>query len=197
MQLGAEQYQAIDAAIHDIRAIEVRDGVSRDSLSAIQQRLMDLAARADLFTLENLPPPEPGAQPNNYLYRLHEDDDHRLALYANATTGGVRTPVHNHTTWAVIAGVCGVELNKVYDRNPAGGVTETRRTVVAPGTGIAFMPDDLHAIEIDKPLLNFHLYGLGLDQLSRREYYKADEQRWLVFDQYVQHIREARAGRTP
>jgi hypothetical protein len=56
------------------------------------------------------------------------------------------------------------------------------------------MPDDLHAIEIDKPLLNFHLYGLGLDQLSRREYYKADEQRWLVFDQYVQHIREARAG---
>jgi len=196
MQLGPEHYQAIDAAINDIRAIEARDGVTRDSLSAILQRLVTLAARVDLFTLETCPPPAPGTQPSNYLYRLHEDDDHRFALYANATTGGVRTPVHNHTTWAVIAGVSGEELNKVYARNPAGGVTETSRMLVAPGKAIAFMPDDLHAIEIDKPLLNFHLYGLGLDQLSRREYYKADEQRWLVFDQYVQHIREARAGRS-
>jgi predicted metal-dependent enzyme (double-stranded beta helix superfamily) len=194
MQLGLKHHQAIEAAIQDIRAIEARDGVTRDSLSAIQQRLMVLAARVDLFTLETCPPPAPGTQPSNYLYRLHEDDDHRFALYANATTGGVRTPVHNHTTWAVIAGVSGEELNKVYARNPAGGVTETSRKLVAPGSGIAFMPDDLHAIEIDKPLLNFHLYGLGLDQLDRREYYKTDEQRWLVFDQFVQHIREARAG---
>jgi predicted metal-dependent enzyme (double-stranded beta helix superfamily) len=195
MQGDPQHYQVIDAAINDIRAIEARDGITRDSLSEIQQRLMNLAARVDLFTLDNYPPPEPDGQFSNYLYRLHEDDDHRFALYANATTGGVRTPVHNHTTWAVIVGVSGEELNKVYERISSGGVTETGRQLVAPGSGIAFMPDDLHAIEIEEPLLNFHLYGLGLDQLSRREYYNADEQRWLLFDQYVQNIREARAGR--
>lgn len=194
MNLGHEHYRAIDAAISDVREIETRSGVTRESLAAIQKRLMQLAARDDLFTLEHCPPPAPGAKRNNYLYRLHEDADHRFALYANATLGGVTSPVHNHTTWAVIVGVSGEELNRVYARTPDGGVTEIDRKVVAAGSGIAFMPDDLHSIQIDQPLLNFHLYGLGLEQLSRREYYKANEHRWVVFNHYS-HIREARARR--
>lgn len=113
MNLGPDHYQAIDAAMSDIRAIEARAGVTRDSLSAMQQRLMRLAERDDLFTLEHCPPPEPGGQPHNFLYLLSEDDGHRFALYANSTAGGFSTPVHNHTTWAVIAGVSGEELNKV------------------------------------------------------------------------------------
>lgn len=194
MNLEREHFIAIDAAIKDIRAIEARAGVTRESLAAIQQRLMRLAERDDLFTLEHCPPPAPGAVRNNTLYRLHEDADHRFALYANATLGSVTSPVHNHTTWAVIVGVSGEELNRLYQRTPEGGVAETGRKVIKRGDGIAFLPDDLHSIQIDKPLLNFHLYGLGLEQLSRREYYKADEGRWVVFNHYL-HIREARPER--
>jgi hypothetical protein len=53
------------------------------------------------------------------------------------------------------------------------------------------MPDDLHSIHIQAPLVNFHMYGLALDQLHQREYYQAAEKTWKVFPAHGD-IREAR-----
>jgi len=194
MDRATERTREIDATMADIRAIEARDGVTRESLEAIKARLLRLAERTDLFTLQDYPPPQPGAQRNSCLYRLHEDAQHRFALYANASRGQYASPAHNHTTWAVIVGVAGgEEVNRFYDRS-ADGVREKGQQVVQPGAGVAFMPDDLHSIHIDQPLLNFHLYGLGLEQLTRREYYKPEERAWAIFPPHSD-IREARAGR--
>jgi predicted metal-dependent enzyme (double-stranded beta helix superfamily) len=193
MTASAKHSREIDAAMRDIRAIEARTGVTREGLEAIQRRLMDLAARTDLFTLEDYPPPQPGDKSNSRLYRLHEDSDHRLALYANASRGMHASPVHNHTTWAVIVGITGEELNRLYERTPDGGVREVDRKVVRQGSGVAFMPEDLHSIHIDQPLLNFHLYGLGLEQLVHRQYYKPEARTWAVFGHHPD-IREARAS---
>lgn len=109
----------------------------------------------------------------------------------NSSLGGYGTPAHNHTTWAVIVGVSGEELNRFYDRAEEGGVQEKGQSVVRQGTGVAFMPEDLHSIHIQAPLVNFHMYGLALDQLHRREYYKAEEKAWRVFPPHAD-IREAR-----
>ena len=196
MKLDREHYAQIDAAMDDIRRIEAREGVSRASLALIQERLMQLARRDDLFNLDACPPPPAEFERNNYLYRLHEDSDHRFALYANAASGNVASPVHNHTTWAVIVGIAGDELNRIHERTADGGVVEVGSKVVGRGSGIAFMPDDLHAIRIDAPLLNFHLYGQGLEQLTRRQYYQAREHEWVFFDN-VAHIVDARAERSP
>ena len=117
--------------------------------------------------------------------------DHRFALYANASLGGYGTPAHNHTTWAVIVGVTGAELNKFYERT-AEGIRENGRDVVCHGAGVAFMPEDLHSIHIEAPLLNFHMYGLALEQLHRREFYEEKERRWEVFPAHSD-IRDARA----
>jgi predicted metal-dependent enzyme (double-stranded beta helix superfamily) len=194
MDRAIERTREIDATMADIRAIEARDGVTRESLEAIKARLLRLAERTDLFTLQDYPPPQPGAKRNSCLYRLHEDAQHRFALYANASRGQYASPAHNHTTWAVIVGVAGgEEVNRFYDRS-ADGVREKGQQVVQPGAGVAFMPDDLHSIHIDQPLLNFHLYGLGLEQLTRREYYKPEERAWAIFPPHSD-IREARAGR--
>jgi predicted metal-dependent enzyme (double-stranded beta helix superfamily) len=194
MDRATARTREIDAAMADIRAIEARDGITRESLEAIKARLLQLAVRTDLFTLEDYPPPQPGAKRNSCLYRLHEDADHRFALYANASRGQFASPAHNHTTWAVIVGVIGGdELNRLYDRAPDGGVSEKGQRVVRQGSGVAFLPDDLHSIHIDQPLLNFHLYGLGLEQLTRREYYKPEERAWAVFPPHS-HIREARSS---
>jgi predicted metal-dependent enzyme (double-stranded beta helix superfamily) len=184
----------IAAAVEDIRAIEKREGVTRTSLARIRERLMVLAARADLFTLADFPPPEPGSKRNSCLYRIAEDDDHRFALYANSASGTYGTPAHNHTTWAVIVGVSGEEQNRFYDRTPDNGVVEKGRHVVRQGTGVSFMPDDLHSIHIDGPLVNFHMYGLALEQLDSRQYYKPEENAWAVFPPHTD-IREARPGR--
>src|ERR1051325_7071052 len=181
----------IAAAVADVRAIERSDGVSRMSLEKIKQRLMRLAARQDLFTAADYPPPQPGSKRNSCLYRVSEDADHRFALYVNSSDGNYGTPAHNHTTWAVIVGVSGEELNRFYDR-AEDGVREKGNAVVKQGTGVAFMPEDLHSIHIQAPLVNFHMYGLALEQLDHREYYKAEERAWKVFPPHSD-IREARS----
>ena len=191
MDKKQERMREIEAAVADIRAIEQREGITRASLEQIRQRLIKLAARADLFTAEDFPPPEPGGKRKSCLYRLSEDADHRYALYANASLGGYATPAHNHTTWAVIVGVTGEELNRFYDRTADNGVREKGQHVVRQGSGVAFMPDDLHSIHIEAPLLNFHMYGLALEQLHRREFYKPAERAWEVFPPHSD-IREAR-----
>jgi predicted metal-dependent enzyme (double-stranded beta helix superfamily) len=186
-----ERKREIAAAVADIRAIE-RGGVTRESLDKIKQRLARLAARQDLFSADDFPPPAPGGKLKSCLYRVAEDADHRFALYVNSSLGGCGTPAHNHTTWAVIVGVSGgEELNRFYDRAEEGGVREKGRYVVKQGTGVAFMPEDLHSIHIQAPLINFHMYGLALDQLHRREYYQADEKAWRIFPPHAD-IREAR-----
>jgi len=185
-----DRKREIEGAVFDIREIEKRDGMTRESLEKIKQRLIRLAARQDLFPASDFPPPDPGGKLKSCLYRVAEDADHRFALYVNASLGGASTPAHNHTTWAVIVGVTGEELNRFYDRS-AGAPLEKGQYVVKQGTGVCFMPEDLHSIHIQAPLVNFHMYGLALDYLHKREYYKADEKAWRVFPAHGD-IREAR-----
>ena len=189
MERAASRRAAIAAAVADVREIE-RRGVTRDTLERIKERLARLAARKDLFADKDFPSPAPGGKLKSCLYRVAEDADHRFALYVNAARGGHNTPPHNHTTWAVIVGVSGAELNRFYDRD-GGGVREKGQYVVEQGTGVCFMPDDLHSIHIQAPLVNFHMYGLGLDQLHSREYYQAQTGSWKVFPAHGD-IREAR-----
>lgn len=180
----------VEATVADVRQIEKRDGVTREGLEKIKQRLMRLAARQELFTAADFPPPAPGGKRNSCLYRVSEDTDHRFALYVNSSDGNYGTPAHNHTTWAVIVGVSGEEVNRFYDRTDSG-VREKGNAVVRQGTGVCFMPDDLHSIHIQAPLINFHMYGLALEQLDQREYYQPEEHAWKVFPPHSD-IREAR-----
>src|SRR5262245_6122474 len=122
----------IDAAVADIRAIEAQ-GVTRESLEKIKQRLIRLAKRTDLFTASDFPPPKPGGNRNSCLYRVSEDGDHRFALYVNSSEGNYGTPAHNHKpSWAVIVGVAGEELNRFYDR-ATDGVRQKGEHVVKQG----------------------------------------------------------------
>jgi predicted metal-dependent enzyme (double-stranded beta helix superfamily) len=191
MKRTEERRQAVAQAVAQIRAIEAREGVNPDALALIRQRLIELASRVDLFSSDDFAPPPPDSGMRSALYRLSEDEDHRFALYANASLGGYGTPAHNHTTWAVIVGVTGEELNRFYDPTAEGGVKESGQFVVKAGTGVTFMPDDLHSIHIAAPLINFHMYGMGLEQLDKRRYYKAQENVWAVFAPHSD-IREAR-----
>ena len=190
MDRKREREAEIHPTVADIRAIEKHDGVTRESLEKIKQRLIRLAARKDLFSASDFPPPAPGGRLKSCLYRVAEDEDHRFALYVNASLGGHSTPAHNHTTWAVIVGVTGEELNRFYDRS-ADGPRQKGEYVVKQGTGVCFMPEDLHSIHIQAPLVNFHMYGLALDHLHKREFYKADERAWKIFPAHGD-IREAR-----
>ena len=184
--------EAVEAAMDDIRRIEAELGVTRDSVAAIRDRLIDLSSQRELFPPDDFPAPAPDDTETSFMYRLAQDDDDRFALYAQANRGHVETPPHNHTTWAVVVGHAGAELNKFYERAD-DGVAESHQHLVEAGTGVAMLPDDLHSIHIDGPALNFHCYGLALERLDRREYYSSTDGEWKLFSS-ISGIREARVG---
>ena len=88
-------------------------------------------------------------------------------------------PPHNHTTWAIIAGVHGAERNVVYERLDNGareGVVQLREApakekTLKRGDVIAYLPDDFHHIETPAGsgnALHLHFYGLSLEHLPDR-----------------------------
>jgi predicted metal-dependent enzyme (double-stranded beta helix superfamily) len=184
--------EAVVAAMNDVRQIEADLGVTRDGVAAIRDRLIELSAQRELFPPDSFPAPAAHGELTSYLYRLAQDSDDRFALYVQSSRGHVETPPHNHTTWAVVVGHSGHELNKFYERG-ADSVTETNQHMVQAGTGVAMLPDDVHSIHIDGPALNFHCYGLALERLDQREYFSATSGEWKSFAN-ISGIREARAG---
>ena len=173
MNLHQERAAAVRRLIDEARTIE-KDGVTYASLEKIGGLLSSLASRADLFPQEEFPLGAEGG-----IYRLSEDPDHRFALYASAGGAGKKVPPHNHTTWAIIAGVHGAERNVVYERLDNGaqeGVVQLREApskekTLKRGDVIAFLPDDFHHIEtpVDSGnALHLHFYGLSLEHLPGR-----------------------------
>ena len=111
------------------------------------------------------------------MHLLSEDADHGFALYAVAARSESKTPPHDHTTWAVVVGIEGSEINRHWRRVDGGSIDGAARleesgvTVVEPGTGVALMPDDIHSIERASaaPMLHFHLYGRSIEHLPERK----------------------------
>ena len=177
MMISEKRKQAATEAVGRIRQIEKDQGVNYEALKAIRDEWIHLTRDTSLFPREHFPLTESG---DSAVYRLSEDDDHRFALYGSVGAPGKSVPPHNHTTWAVIVGVYGDELNRFFERTDdsteAGHATlvETGQFVVRHGNGVVFLPDDIHAISTNdtQPTLHLHMYGLALDHLYDR----------LVFD---------------
>jgi predicted metal-dependent enzyme (double-stranded beta helix superfamily) len=169
----AERERAVAACIKDVKAIIAEQGVTRGALEQVKGQLLVLAERRDLFSFAQLPLLHQGST----MHLLSEEDDHSFALYAVAAHSASKTPPHDHTTWAVVVGVEGVEINRHWRRVDDGRVAgegrleETGVTVVEPGKGVALMPDDIHSIERSStaPMLHFHLYGRSIEHLPERK----------------------------
>ena len=173
MTISEERNQAVARTIDGIREATEKRDVSLQTLVAVQRLLLDLA-EPRLFPLADFPVTE--ADGSGVIYRLSEDADHRYALYASVSTPGKNVAPHDHTTWAVIVGVHGEELNRFYKRTDDGPVPgdahleQTGTFSVTPGTGVILMPDHIHSIHVagDGNTVHLHMYGLALEQLSKR-----------------------------
>ena len=175
--------EAVRSTIERIRNIEARYGVTKVALKEIQNELQLLAGEDDWFTEEEFPAPSSASSDSSRVYRISEDaQTNRFALYVQSARAPTDTPPHNHDTWAVICGIRGEELNRFYARSN-GGVKMTGSHVVRPGTGVELLPEELHSIHItdDNAVINFHMYGLGLEYLTEREYYDDRSDKWQVF----------------
>ena len=172
MDLSRKRAEEVKRTVRDIRDIVESQGETRPAVKAILDKVKALAARKELW--EGYAPPEEGDLQARYL--VSEEPDHSYALYLNVMRPGKKIVPHNHTTWACIAAVSGTEENRLYKRLDAGGssgpakLEQTGTVMVEPGTGLALLGEDIHAVLIPagQTIRHLHMYGRALETLDRR-----------------------------
>ena len=173
MTQAAERQKLTDAFIADAAEIAAEGPMDRARLDRIKTRLMDIAARADLWGDDDFPDPSIEDKQNRFFIA---DNPSGLTLYLNVMQPGKVIPPHNHTVFACIAAVEGTEKNMVYERiddgsAPGRAVLKLREEVdLRPGNALAMMADDIHSVVIGgtKVIRHLHFYGQPLESLSRR-----------------------------
>ncbi|HSD55017.1 MAG TPA: rhodanese-like domain-containing protein [Burkholderiales bacterium] len=179
MSITDQRTAAVAATIETARGIIARMGVTRAALEELRPALIALGERTDLFPPEHFRIPAGRA---SGIFHLAEDADGSFALYGSAGLPGAKQLPHDHTTWAVIAGIYGDEHNVFYRRSDDGSVDgrgtleQTGQITVRKGTACALMPDDFHTIETRGagPKLHLHLYGRTLEDLPGRIGFESD-----------------------
>ncbi len=170
------QNAAVEATLTQVRSI-LATGIDRSRLEQVKEALIGLAGQSALWSDEHFP--DPAEDEKQVRYLITQDTPQGLSLYLNVMRPGKKIPPHDHTTWACVAAVVGVEHNKVFKRDDDGSepgrakLTETREVSIEPGSGIALMAEDIHQVEIrgDEVIRHLHMYGRPLETLTGRTMY--------------------------
>jgi predicted metal-dependent enzyme (double-stranded beta helix superfamily) len=112
------------------------------------------------------------------VHLLHEEPDHTLAVFAAAWLPGRGAPPHNHGTWAVVAGVDGLERNVFWKRVDDGSrpgyaeIVKEGEKVFGPGDVVSFLPASIHSVtnDTDAVTLSLHVYGKHVNYTIRSQF---------------------------
>jgi len=119
-----------------------------------------------------------GSEQGFGVHLLHEEADHSLPVFAVSWLPGRGAPPHDHGTWAVVAGVEGVEKNTRYkrvdDRNRADyAKLEVKEAFdAAEGELVCMKTGGIHSVvnESNKVTLSLHTYGMHVNYTERSQF---------------------------
>ena len=112
------------------------------------------------------------------VHLLHEEPDHSLAVILVNWLPGRGTPPHDHGTWAVVAGIEGVEHNVRYKRlddrsRPDYAELAVKKDFAAnEGELVCIRTGGIHKVtnETDRMTLSLHTYGMHINHTNRSQF---------------------------
>jgi predicted metal-dependent enzyme (double-stranded beta helix superfamily) len=119
------------------------------------------------------------------VHLLHEEPDHSLAVLVLSWLPGRGTPPHDHGTWAVVAGVEGVERNVRYNRVDDGSREDFAELEIKhefdahEGDLVCMKTGGIHMVtnETDRVTLSVHTYGRHINHTNRSQFDLDSKQR--------------------
>ncbi len=108
------------------------------------------------------------------VHLLHEEPDHPLAVFAVSWLPGCGAPPHDHGTWAIVAGVDGVERNTRYrrvdDRSRADYAELKVKHEFGADAGelVCMRTGGIHSVQnnTDQVTLSLHTYGKHINHTN-------------------------------
>lgn len=112
------------------------------------------------------------------VHLLHEEPDHTLAILALSWLPDRGTQPHDHGTWAVVAGVDGLEKNEFFeradDRSRPGyaELTKVGEKVCGVGEVLAMPRGVIHSVwnETGAVTVSLHIYGKHINHTGRSQF---------------------------
>ncbi|WCL50797.1 hypothetical protein [Leptospira sp. GIMC2001] len=140
-------------------------GLTEENLGLIASDLRILALKSK-YWLDNY---KMAKHSEELLYPIISHRKSGIALYLVSDAPGVKSPPHSHQTWAIIAGISGIELNHFYkliDGNEKK-VQKISSILVNRGDVIVMKNFEIHSTEVigSIPSFHLHLYGQNLELL--------------------------------
>lgn len=153
--------------------IVLEDGVSTKHLELIASKLRVLAQKKSYWVQSYLA----AKTHEELLYPVATDKKSGIALYLVSDAPGIESPPHTHQTWAIIAGISGMELNHTYQELDEEHklVQKIASTMVDEGDVKILHEYEIHSTEAVGTIPTFHLHLYGRDlkllpEFSRRTY---------------------------
>jgi predicted metal-dependent enzyme (double-stranded beta helix superfamily) len=120
--------------------------------------------------------PERYAKPDPQYYQqylLHADPDDRFSVVSFVWGPGQKTPVHNHTVWALIGMMRGCEVGELFEYTEDGNsMRSLGAEQLNPGDVDCVSPTlgDIHRVSNfydDRVSISIHVYGGNIGRISR------------------------------
>ena len=169
------QNYGLDQFVEDMRTITSETSDDGEIVARVKPLAIRLAEDKSWLTDEH-------RNANNAqgaaVFLLHEEPDHSLAVFASAYSAGRGFPPHDHGTWAIVAGVEGIETDTYWRRVDNGsrdGYAELEQgveTPIAPGSASAMVTGEIHSVanKTAETTISLHVYGRHVGFIDRSQF---------------------------